>query len=213
MTDFTNKTVLIAGGNGLIGSAIVRAFQATDASVFVSNGDMSKLYNVHDAIGITRPDIFINATYPKDWIDHIKCFETCTLLAAEDMAKRGGGSIINLSSIYGLVSPDFRSYKGTDMGDITTHARYSMVKGGIIAMTRTVAVAYADKGVRANCIAPGGVFDNQQESFVSCYKWRTPMGRMATPKDITGAVLWLCGDGASYVTGQCVTIDGGLTLL
>ena len=82
------------------------------------------------------------------------------------MKAKGGGAIINLSSIYGVVAPDFSIYEGTEM---TMPAAYSAIKGGIISLTRYIATYYGGYNVRSNSISPGGIFDNQPESFVEKY--------------------------------------------
>ena len=124
------------------------------------------------------------------------------------MKQQGGGTIINLASIYGGVAPDFSMYEGTEM---TMPAAYSAIKGGIIALTKYIATYYARYQVRANVISPGGIFDNQQQAFVEKYSEKTPLGRMGTPFDVAGAVVFLASDASSYITGQNLIIDGGWT--
>jgi NAD(P)-dependent dehydrogenase (short-subunit alcohol dehydrogenase family) len=120
----------------------------------------------------------------------------------------GHGAIINISSIYGMVAPDFRVYAGTEMG---SNLGYAMSKGGLVQATRYLASALAPD-IRVNTITPGGVFRHQAESFVQHYVQRTPLGRMATEEDLIGAVVYLASDLAAYVTGQNVVVDGGWTV-
>ena len=127
--------------------------------------------------------------------------------AAEDLAASGHGSVINISSIYGLAGPDWRLYEGTTMGN---PAAYAASKGGLIQMTRWLATTMAPK-VRVNAIAPGGVFRDTPEPFLSRYISRTPLARMATEEDFKGAVAYLASDLSAYVTGQCLAVDGGWT--
>jgi NAD(P)-dependent dehydrogenase (short-subunit alcohol dehydrogenase family) len=124
------------------------------------------------------------------------------------MAKQRGGAIINLASIYGNVAPDFSIYEGTEM---TMPVAYSAIKGGIIALTRYIATYYAHYNVRANTVSPGGIFDHQKPSFVERYSKKTPLGRMARPEEIVGAVVYLASDASSYVTGHDLIVDGGWT--
>lgn len=119
-----------------------------------------------------------------------------------------GGSIVNFASIYGLVGPDNEIYKNTGMQNAVP---YAAIKSGIIGLTRYVATAYGSYGIRANVVCPGGVYDNQPKAFVEAYKNKTPMRRMAQPDDIGGAVAFLVGPSAQYVTGQSLVIDGGFT--
>jgi NAD(P)-dependent dehydrogenase (short-subunit alcohol dehydrogenase family) len=120
------------------------------------------------------------------------------------------GSIVNITSIYGVVGNDLTIYENTS---ITTAAPYSAIKGGIINFTRYLASYYGRKGIRINCVSPGGIFDNQHKSFVSNYEKKVPMGRMGNPDDIAPAVSFLLSDEAKYITGQNLIVDGGWTVI
>jgi NAD(P)-dependent dehydrogenase (short-subunit alcohol dehydrogenase family) len=124
------------------------------------------------------------------------------------MKVQGGGSIVNLASIYGVVAPDFSIYEGSTM---TMPVAYAAIKGGVIAFSKYMATYYAKDNIRVNCVSPGGVFDKQSGSFVEKYIAKTPLGRMATPGDIVGAVLYLASAASSYVTGHNLIVDGGWT--
>ena len=117
------------------------------------------------------------------------------------------GSVINVSSIYGMVGPDMNLYQGTGMGN---PAAYSASKGGLLQLTRWLATVLAPD-IRVNAISLGGVFRNHQEPFLTRYVQRTPLGRMATEEDIKGAAAYLAGDLSSYVTGDNLVVDGGWT--
>lgn len=122
---------------------------------------------------------------------------------------RQNSSIVNIASIYGLVSPDFRIYK--DYDGINSEI-YGASKAGVIQMTKYFAVRLAEHGIRVNCVSPGGIFNEktpQGDEFVKAYSERCPMGRMAKAKEMVGAVLFLSGSSASYVNGQNLVIDGG----
>ena len=171
-------------------------------------------------------DIFINSAYPKtkDWgeklekipfeswktnvNDHLGGYFLSSRMAAETMKKSGGGTIINIASIYGIVGPDFSIYENTD---ITMPAAYSAIKGGVISFTKYLATYYAENNIRANVISPGGILDRQPKSFVQKYAKKTPLGRMGRPTDVTGAVIFLSSDASSYITGQNIVVDGGWT--
>lgn len=117
------------------------------------------------------------------------------------------GSIINIGSIYGMVGPDMELYRGTALGN---PAAYAASKGGLLQLTRWLATALAPK-IRVNAITLGGVFRNHKEPFLSRYKHRTPLKRMASEEDLKGAVAYLASDLSSYVTGQNLVVDGGWT--
>lgn len=124
------------------------------------------------------------------------------------MLSRGQGSIINISSIYGIVGPDPRIYEGSN---INTPVAYPVSKAGVLGLTRYLATYWADKGIRVNAIAPGGVFRGQQDPFLALYSARVPMGRMARKEELAGAVIYLASDASSYVTGHNLVVDGGWT--
>jgi NAD(P)-dependent dehydrogenase (short-subunit alcohol dehydrogenase family) len=120
------------------------------------------------------------------------------------------GSIVNMTSIYGVVGNDLTIYENTS---INTAAPYSAIKGGVINFTRYLASYYGRQGVRVNCVSPGGIFDNQHETFVANYEKKVPMGRMGNPDDIAPAVSFLLSDDAKYITGQNLIVDGGWTVI
>lgn len=126
--------------------------------------------------------------------------------AATPLLKASGhGSIINVSSIYGVYGPDMGLYEGTGMGN---PAAYAASKGGLIQFTRWCSTVLAPD-IRVNAITPGGVFRNQDETFVERYVAKTPLNRMAVEDDFKGAVCYLASDLSAYVTGQNLMVDGG----
>lgn len=120
------------------------------------------------------------------------------------------GAIVNMASIYGVVGNDFTIYENTSIG---TAAQYSAIKGGVINFTRYLASYFGRKGVRVNCVSPGGIFDNQHKTFVANYEKKVPMGRMGNPDDIAPSVSFLLSDDAKYITGQNLIVDGGWTAI
>ncbi len=131
-----------------------------------------------------------------------------TQACVEMLRASGHGSVINISSIYGMVGPDMRLYEGTAMGN---PAAYAVSKGGLLQLTRWLATVLAPE-VRVNAISPGGVWRNQPEAFHARYVARTPLGRMATEEDLKGAVAYLASDLSAYVTGHNLVVDGGWTI-
>ena len=127
------------------------------------------------------------------------------------------GSIIQLSSIYGIVGQDLSIYKGTKMKESMS---YSIIKGGINNLTRQMASFYGQFSIRVNTISPGGVegkiagHKNKQSSkFIKIYSRKTALKRMAHPDDIAPAVVFLVSDAGSYITGFNLIIDGGWTII
>ena len=130
------------------------------------------------------------------------------------MAARERGSIINTLSIYGIVAPDQRIYEGSEYEGraINTPAVYSASKAALWGLTKYLAAYWGHRGVRVNAITPGGVFSGQNDTFVARYSNRVPLNRMAEADEMTGAAVFLASDASSYVTGQNIVVDGGLTV-
>ncbi|WP_422193580.1 SDR family oxidoreductase [Psychrobacillus psychrotolerans] len=123
-----------------------------------------------------------------------------------------GGSIIQTSSIYGVMAPDQRIYEGSYYLDlqINSPAIYSASKAGVIGLTKYLATYWAKEGIRVNAITPGGVESGQNDTFKKNYSNRIPLGRMSQPEEMVGALIYLASDASSYVTGQNIIVDGGL---
>lgn len=130
-----------------------------------------------------------------------------TQAARSALEASGHGSVVNVSSIYGVVGPDMSLYDGTAMGN---PAAYGASKGGVVQLTNYLATVLAPK-VRVNALSPGGIARGQPAAFVERYVARTPMKRMATEEDLKGALAFLATDLSAYVTGQNVLVDGGWT--
>ena len=141
------------------------------------------------------------------------------------MEKMATGNMIFISSIYGIVGNDQRIYKGSNLDglyidsetennskQIYSHSVYSVVKGGIISLTRYLAAYWGEKNIRVNCVSPGGVsHEGENETFLKKYSDKVPLGRKAKVSEIAGSIVYLSSDEASYITGQNLIIDGGWT--
>jgi NAD(P)-dependent dehydrogenase (short-subunit alcohol dehydrogenase family) len=125
------------------------------------------------------------------------------------MLEQRSGSIINIASLYGVVSPNHRLYPGTG---VHQPVAYSVSKGGVIALTRYLAAAWAEHGVRVNSITPGGVYNGQSQLFVDRYSSLSPMGRMADPDELRGAIVYLASPASKHCTGHNLVVDGGWTI-
>ncbi len=130
------------------------------------------------------------------------------------LRQKRGGSIIQTGSVYGLLAPDHRIYEGSRYKgmEISSPAVYSTSKGAVGALTQYLAAYWADKGIRVNTLVPGGVQSGQNRTFVKKYSERVPMKRMARAEELTGALIYLASDESSYVTGQTLVVDGGLSI-
>jgi len=176
------------------------------------------------------PSIFVNCSYPRssDWakssfseitvqsmrenIDlHLNSYmwsarEVAQLMAASSTQ----GSIILFGSTYGEVGQDMTIYEDTQMSENMT---YSAIKGGISNYCKLMASYYGQFDIRVNCLCPGGIFDNQNPTFVANYNRKTPLKRMGQPEEIASVALFLGTDAASYVSGITMMVDGGWTAI
>lgn len=140
-------------------------------------------------------------------------FHACQVFGAE-MAKAGRGSIVNIGSTYGMVSPDHRIYEFKSQKEGHPFFKpvvYSVSKSALINFTNYLAVYWGKAGVRTNLMALGGVFNHQDEEFLKGYCARVPMGRMANEDEYNGTVIYLMSDASSYMTGATIVLDGGWT--
>ena len=241
-----DKIIVITGGSGLIGGAIIESLIEHGASVVnldlhpskKMSGQMdfiecdicdykaSKKAINHVIRKYSRIDGLINNAYPRteDWgssFDVIspKSWETnvnwqlnshvsITKHVIQIMKKQKEGSIVFMTSIYGMVGNDMTLYEGTG---ISTAPPYSAIKGALINFSKYLAAAYGEHGVRVNCVSPGGVYDQQDQKFVDQYEKRVPLRRMANPEDISPSISFLISDEAKYITGHNLVVDGGWT--
>tara|TARA_Y100000590_G_C15687691_1_gene1002237 strand:+ start:1260 stop:2084 length:825 start_codon:yes stop_codon:yes gene_type:complete len=261
-----NKTVLINGGLGLIGSEISIACITAGANVIIvdikknKSKNIGKLFlnlkqkpkiinldtsnykniekNYKKIIDNNKIDVFINTSYPKDdfWnknsfkdiklqsfrknIDmNMISYAWLTKLIADHMKKNKlKGSIILLASIYGLLGQDLSIYKNTKIKENMT---YSIIKGGIINLTKQMASYYGKYNIRVNNICPGGVLEKnlnsnknlQSKIFIKNYSNKVPLKRLAKTSEIASSALFLSSDASSYVTGTSLVVDGGWTAI
>lgn len=197
------------------------------------NTDITNDFSIQDTIDkvlekFGRIDGLVNNAYPRtsDWGTHFEnidpqswrknidmqlnsYFVFCQKVLKE-MAKNNNGSIVNIASIYGIVGNDFTLYE--EYGG-TSPAAYSAIKGGIINFSRYLASYYGKRGIRVNCVSPGGIVDNQPQSFIERYCKKVPLGRLGTPDDIAPSVSFLLSDEAKYITGHNLVVDGGWTAI
>lgn len=201
-------------------------------NAFVIHLDITNPSSVADSIldiekNCGRIDALVNNAYPRNanYGRHLEsvdyedfCENVSTHLGgyflmmqkySEYFVMRGGGSIINLASIYGVIAPKFEIYDGTDM---TTPVEYAAIKSSIIHLTKYFAQYYKKKGIRVNTISPGGILDAQPESFLTEYNKRSGLAGMLQTNDLKGVLVFLLSDAASSITGQNIVVDDGFCL-
>lgn len=152
------------------------------------------------------------------WMDDISVGLTgalvCSQVFGSIMAKQNKGVILNISSDLGIIAPDQRIYQKDGLQEedqMVKPVTYSVIKHGILGLTKYIATYWAQKGVRANSLCPAGVFNNQNEDFLGKLSNLIPMGRMADSDEYKGTILYLLSDASSYMTGATVIVDGGRT--
>ena len=259
MFDLKDKTIIITGGAGLLGSAFSKACAEYGASVVIADIDEGKANKITEQIkketgnnniifqrcDITNTndvqklidttlskfgeiDALVNNAYPRnkdygrkfedvsfeDFCEnvnmHLGGYFLITKEFSKAMMRQNYGNIINIASIYGFSAPKFEIYEGTDM---TTPVEYSAIKGGLINLTKYLASYLGRYNIRVNAISPGGVFNNQPESFVKKYSEKVVLGkRMANTDDLIGVLIFLLSDASKYITGQNIVVDGGWSL-
>jgi NAD(P)-dependent dehydrogenase (short-subunit alcohol dehydrogenase family) len=138
----------------------------------------------------------------------------CSQVFGHHMATHGGGVIVNVASDLGVIAPDQRIYRQPDLPPESQPVKpvtYSVVKTGLVGLTKYLATYWAEQGVRVNAVSPGGVFNGQSEAFMERLTRLIPMGRMAKQDEYKATLLYLLSDASSYMTGFNLVIDGGRT--
>ena len=174
-----------------------------------------------------RIDALVNNAYPKnknyarhffdvehsDFVENLGLnlggYFTTSQQFAKYFQKQNHGNIINVSSIYGVVSPKFEIYKGTK---ITVPVEYAAIKSGLIHLTRYMAKYFKGMNIKVNTLSPGGIFDNQPESFLNNYKNNCLNKGILDKSDLKGTIVYLLSDMSKYINGQNIIVDDGFSL-
>ena len=221
--------IFIVGGSGLLGSEIVKSLVDLNAIVTVfdleEKKDIKKNNFKFIKLDCSNTDDIENTfkeisykSYKKNIEIHLNSYIWLAKIIADQMKKNKiHGSIIQLSSIYGLVAQDDNLYKNTNISENMT---YGIIKSSVIHFTKQLASHYGKNNIRVNNIIVGGVSGHikgsklkQDLNFLKKFKNKVPLGRMADPAEIVPGVVFLASSASSYITGSSIVIDGGYTIL
>jgi len=173
-----------------------------------------KITNEPGTSPLSRFEKYSEISWDEELAVGLKGAFLCSQVFVTDMVNRGKGVILNISSDLGIIAPDQRIYGEVSLTDDMQPVKpvtYSVIKHGLIGMTKYLATYWADKGIRVNALCPGGVYDEQPDNFVKKLTNLIPLGRMAQRDEYKAAVLFLVSDASSYMTGASLVIDGGRT--
>ena len=184
--------------------------------ILVNNAANNPRVEDSSTVEFSRLENFPTAQWENDIAVGLTGAFFCSQIIGSEMARRKKGVILNVASDLAVIAPNQRLYRREGLPDDRQPVKpvtYSVVKTGLIGLTRYLATYWAESGVRVNAISPGGVYNNQPDEFVNRLNRLIPMGRMADIDEYQGAVLFLCSDASSYMTGSNLIIDGGRSCL
>lgn len=188
-------------GHDLTNEEFVREWFSKNKAEYLVNCFALNNHVIADKTNETLFDVTLDSINKYLLVNVVALFSVCREFAKNDEAK----GVVNISSVYGVVSPIPSLYKGSEK-----HIGYSLSKAAVIQLTRHLATHLAPR-IRVNCIAPGGVEHNQNSEFKAKYNDHVPMKRMMKRDEINGLIEYLCSDKSKYMTGSIINIDGGWT--
>jgi NAD(P)-dependent dehydrogenase (short-subunit alcohol dehydrogenase family) len=180
--------------------------------ILINNAANNPKMEASTEVNFSRLENFPLAQWEADIAVGLTGAFLCSKVFGSHMANNGGGVIVNVASDLALIAPDQRIYRQSGVSEQMQPVKpvtYSVVKSALVGLTRYLASYWADKKVRVNAISPGGVYNGQAEDFVARLTNLIPLGRMAAASEYQGAIVFLCSDASSYMTGTNLVVDGG----
>ena len=193
-------------------ATILEEHQKVD--ILINNAANDPKVNTNEEISWSRLENFELSMWEKDIAVGLTGAYLCSQIIGTHMAGKAGGVILNIASDLGVIAPDQRIYRKTGIEDHLQPVKpvtYSVIKHGLIGLTKYLATYWADQRVRINSISPGGVYNRQPADFIDKLTNLIPLGRMADMDEYKAAVLFLISDASSYMTGSNLIVDGGRT--
>ena len=182
--------------------------------ILINNASNNPKMEKTDDVNFSRLESFTLDQWNADLSVGLTGAFVCSQVFGSEMARRGSGVILNVASDLALIGPDQRIYRDESLPEHLQPVKpvtYSVVKSGLIGLTRYLATYWASSGVRVNAISPGGVENGQPGEFMAKLTNLIPLGRMANIDEYQGAIIFLCSEASSYMTGANLTIEGGRT--
>lgn len=250
-----NKTILVAGACGLLGSRIVKGALEQGANIIAADIDSKRMQKLLFSLNIEKDtpslkflevditdensvrglfskfdhlDGAVNATYPRNSTYGAHFFDVTLSSFNENLAMHLGSaflfsqqcaayfenkktpfSLVNISSIYGVVAPDFSIYENTPM---TMPIEYAAIKSGLLHINKYISKYINNSDFRINAVSPGGIFDSQPQAFLRAYKGKTMGTGMLDVSDIIASILFLLSEQSKYIVGQNLIVDDGFSL-
>jgi NAD(P)-dependent dehydrogenase (short-subunit alcohol dehydrogenase family) len=203
----------VASQEDIMATAALLKKENRRIDILVNNAAIDPKVKVEEGKELTRLENFVLDEWNLEIAVGLTGAFLCSKVFGSLMASDGkGGVILNIASDLSVLSPDQRLYRKEGLADYMQPVKpvtYSVIKAGLIGLTRYLATYWAQQGVRANALSPGGVFNQQGEEFVKRLSSLIPLGRMAEHDEYRSVVQFLCSDASSYLNGQNIVMDGG----